>query len=130
MWTCLQTGACCRMVTGVTMTYAERRQIEAELPAESVTHLRWEPGPRPALTVLRAKPCPLLTAEGRCSVYDVRPYSCRRWMCGRTDPAQPVEDAPVPMRVLQSAELTEDYRKLQAAAQPWALAHGWKEHWT
>jgi Fe-S-cluster containining protein len=119
------TGDCCRMVKGVTMTWAERREIEAVTDRS----LRWEAGERPSLTILRARPCPLLGDDGRCTVYEVRPYSCRRWGCGRTERSQRVEDAPVPLLVRQSAELLEDARRMQTAAQPWALAHGWKPEW-
>jgi hypothetical protein len=126
MWTCLETGDCCRMVKGVTMTWAERREIEAVTDRP----LRWTAGERPATTMLLAHPCPLLGDDNRCTVYAVRPYSCRRWGCGRTERSQPVEDAPVPLRVRQSAELLADMRAMQADAQPWALVHGWKETWT
>jgi Fe-S-cluster containining protein len=113
------------MVKGVTMTWAERREIEAVTDRP----LRWTAGARPATTMLLAHPCPLLGGDNRCTVYEVRPFSCRRWMCGRDDRAQIVEDAPVPMRVRRSAELTADYAAMQAEAHPWALAHGWREAW-
>ena len=109
------------------MTFVERRELEAARP-DLAKRLRWTAGPRPSLTALIAKPCPFLEGS-RCSVYDVRPYNCRRWMCGRTERDQPVEDAPVPLVVLRSKELLNDFQDLQAAAQPWALAHGWREDW-
>jgi len=35
--------------------------------------------------------CPLLTNDGKCSVYDVRPLNCRTFFCGRANIEEPLE---------------------------------------
>lgn len=81
----------------------------------------------PSKAWIVAAPCPFLTEDGRCDVYPVRPYNCRRYLCGREDPwREPYDRAPVPARVLQSRALRRLYARTQREAQRWADQHGWK----
>lgn len=128
-WACFRSGDCCERVERVAMTFSERRLLEAHGKRLGLT-LQWRAGDRPTFTALVARPCPFLTrdADGlaACAVYDERPYNCRRWMCGRSSADEICEQRPIPLRVLRSHELRADYTALQAAAQPWADAHGWR----
>ena len=127
MWECLRSGECCQRVSHITMTWQERRELEA---VAGTRRLEWRAAERPSLTALKARPCPFYSSQDGCTVYAVRPYQCRRWMCGRTRLTEIIEDRPVPLRVLRSPELTADFKQLQDEAQPWALAHGWKPEWS
>ncbi len=56
-------------------------QIEQERIAEQIGHkpeVSYTPG-GPVPKDLRVAPCPLLNADGRCSVYGLRPLICRVW---------------------------------------------------
>lgn len=90
------------------------------------------------LVALTAAPCPLLdfdeTGRSVCTVHDVRPYNCRRFFCGRPDPArEPFEPTPdgfgcenVAARVRESRPFRRALALVQRKAQRWALAHGWE----
>ena len=124
MWQCLRSGECCQQVESIAMTWAERRELEA---VRGTRRLEWRAGNRPSLTLLVARPCPFYSKKDGCTVYDVRPYNCRRWMCGRTSTEQIAEaTAQIPVRVLRSPELVADYRRLQDDSREWAVAHGWR----
>ena len=74
---------------------------------------------------MTAGPCPYL-AENRCSVYAVRPLNCRRFMCGRMDVNEPLENVPVPMKVLTSRDLRRQYALNQRRAMArWGMRMGW-----
>jgi len=80
----------------------------------------------PGFLYLHTKPCPYLRPSGHCDVYEVRPYNCRRFMCGRADPESDIfEEAPVPTIVLKTRALRRQYAKEQRHHQKWARAHGW-----
>ena len=131
-WTCQRDGACCRQPAAVVMTPAERDLLLARRP-DLATRFTDRPDGGVAL---QARPCPLLAtdAHGRavCTVYDVRPYNCRRFGCYRPDPAtEPYEEGPdgeclnLVERVLQSRAVRRDYAQHQRRAQRWADRHGW-----
>lgn len=114
------------------MTPAERDLILARRP-DLVD--RFVAAPE-SFVQLQARPCPLLAtdAEGKavCTVYDVRPYSCRRFGCYRPDPAtEPYEEGPdgecrnLVDRVYQSRAVRRAYALVQRRAQRWALRMGW-----
>ena len=141
-WTCGRSGDCCTQTPAVVMTQAERAEIDAAVPDVAPT-LVWSAHPTdPRRTLLRAGPCPLLTrdADGAasCSVYAVRPYVCRRFMCGRPDPAREPFEAGGPLgcvnltdRLEQSLRFYEHYRTTQRHAQrEWAAPHGWQKEMT
>lgn len=132
MWTCHRSGDCCTQPKSVAMTFAERRELEA-VATKLELILQWRAGDRPLFTELVARPCPFFLAGetgGTCQAYDVRPYNCRRFMCGRDETLAGPFDAHavegIPMRVLTSDTLRSDYAANQVSARPWADAHGWR----
>jgi hypothetical protein len=50
---------------------------------------RATPGVR-ALPLVDLRPCPLLSAEGRCRIYASRPFGCRTFFCGQKLPRQAI----------------------------------------
>jgi hypothetical protein len=132
-WTCQRDGACCRHPAAVVMTPAERDLLLARRPDLADRFVAAQPG----FVQLRARPCPLLEADagGRaiCTVYDVRPYSCRRFICGRADvTTEPYEEDPhtgacvnFTDRIFQSRPFRRFYAHHQRKSQRWALRHGW-----
>lgn len=132
MWTCLRSGDCCEQPRYVVVTQRERRVLEAAAQKLEIVGLQWRAGERPSHTHLVARPCPFFTrdeaGQGVCRVYDERPYNCRRFMCGRTTTEESYDRGAVdgiPLRVLTSADLRQQYADNQCAAQAWADAHGW-----
>jgi Fe-S-cluster containining protein len=86
---------------------------------------------------LQAHPCPLYDAETKaCTVYDIRPYNCRRFACLRPHPdrepwlSDPLSGACVNRddRLRRSRIARRLLRVIQEKAQPWARAHGWGPH--
>lgn len=78
---------------------------------------------------LDGTPCPLLDGKD-CSVYDVRPYQCRRFQCHRApgeafDPSGPLGCKNLSDRLEQSAETRKAYKRNQQKAMKWANTHGW-----
>jgi hypothetical protein len=74
------------------MTHAERAVIESV----TATPILWSPLDDSRFVAMQgAGTCPLLTTQdgqASCSVYEVRPYNCRRFGCFRPDPAtEPLE---------------------------------------
>jgi Fe-S-cluster containining protein len=131
-WHCGREGSCCRLPPAVVMTPAERDLLLARRPDLADRFGAAADG----FVALRARPCPLLAtdAEGRavCTVYDVRPYNCRRFMCYRPDPTtEPYEEGPdgecrnLVERVMQSRDVRRAYALHQRKSQRWALRHGW-----
>lgn len=123
------------------MTVSERRALEDAAPTSAI--LAWRPDPDPRFVRLVAKPCPLLTTDAdgaaSCSVHEVRPLTCRQFMCGRVDTAkEPYEPEPVNFvlgltgcgnlsaRLRESERFRQHYatnaRKQQ---QGWGKAHEW-----
>ncbi len=109
------------------MTYAERRELEAHAE-KAARRLQWRYNERSNMTDLVAAPCPFLDAENRCAVHDVRPYNCRRWGCLRSDvKAQKFVDEDTAAILRRMPGGLPTLQRMQTDAQPWALAHGWKE---
>ncbi|NUP07948.1 MAG: hypothetical protein HOW73_18030 [Polyangiaceae bacterium] len=88
---CEATTECCRFgltgrepyVTAVEMALVRRAVARRGSRARGA-------GPRPLHETMRELPvisderaCPLLSAEGRCSIYDDRPFGCRTFFCER-----------------------------------------------
>lgn len=114
----------------------ERAEIERAIGPERSALLQWIPDKRrKGFVFLLAGPCPLLSEDGLCSVYEVRPYNCRRFGCYRPDPkTEAFEPEPVPPffcknlsdRIQQSYRVEAQYRTTQRHAQrEWAETHGW-----
>lgn len=120
MWQCQHDGACCTVPGEVVMTPAERAEIECAAPSVA---LSWLPHEDARFVRLVAQPCPLYDATARrCTVYDVRPYNCRRFACQRTDYTTQAYD--------QGPQTRQDRRQLvmvQRKAQKWARSHEWPE---
>ena len=121
-WTCQRDGACCTEPAVVVLTHAERREIERAAP-RGVT-LTFRPHLDRRFLQLEAHPCPLYHTSKGCTVYDVRPYACRRFACLREDYTQPY-DALYPRPPLRAQR--RELHMIQHRAQTWAVAHGWSE---
>jgi Fe-S-cluster containining protein len=106
------------------MTHAERAVLEPAV--RSGVTLAWAPHEDSRFVRLLAHPCPLLTAEGACSVYGVRPYNCRRFGCFRDDCAEPFNLVSVEAVIRGSRSKRRQYAAMQVRAQRWALQHGWE----
>jgi len=130
-WTCHSSGDCCTQTATVVMTAQERAEIEAV----SDRALSWSQT-ADGFESLAAGPCPLLdrdeSGKARCTVYAVRPYNCRRFLCGRVSPEREAYEA-TPSgqclntvdRLAQSRPFRSFARKVQRQAQAWADTHGW-----
>jgi Fe-S-cluster containining protein len=107
--TCPGTTECCRF--GVTGRQPYLTSIEATLVRRALAERgfgerklpRWKP--LPLVQRRDERPCPLLDASGRCSVYRVRPFGCRTFYCERAT-------SELPKRV----DLQPLLRRLQALA--------------
>lgn len=102
------------------MTVAERAAIEQV----STRPLSWRLHADSRFVRLLAGPCPLLEADGSCSVYDVRPFNCRLYMCGRQD-GEAWTDEAIPLRILTNRDLRRQYALNERKAERWGRAHGW-----
>ncbi len=96
-YTCENTTECCRFgITGrepypTAVEAAEVKRAMAKggitLPATAGDHRGGRsPSPRRSLPVASSeRPCPLLSAEGRCRIYASRPFGCRTYFCDRVE---------------------------------------------
>lgn len=123
-WKCSQRGDCCRTLGYITMT-----EDEAAILRE-----RWRDARGPltfvpadgGFTTLVGTPCPFYVNDS-CTVYDARPYNCRRFMCFRDQDAEPFDTARIAAKVIHVRDLRRQYDRNQQKAQKWATAHGWGE---
>jgi len=82
---CTRCGECCRRCTPIAVTKQEMKQIAKHLDTpykkmKKRLHLKHvETG----LYELRGKPCPLFREPDTCTVYNIRPQSCRLYPLGR-----------------------------------------------
>lgn len=144
-WTCQQSGDCCRAISHVLMTTDEARVLyaaaERRLTIAQLNRVQFS-ARQPGFVAMDAGPCPMLDGEQTCQVYDVRPYTCRRFGCLRPDvQAEPLQMAPVAPgllfgsvgcsnlreRLVQSRVARRLYHTMQRKAQRWARKHGWVE---
>jgi len=82
---CIKCGNCCRTQTPINMTRIEMKRIASHLKLKRrrLTKLL-KPRYREGGTFdIPAKPCPLLS-ENSCTVYPVRPFTCRTYPFGHT----------------------------------------------
>jgi len=120
MWQCQRDGACCTEPDEVVLTHVERAEIERAAP-HSVA-LSFLPHADARFVRLVAHPCPLYDhANRRCTVYDVRPYNCRRFGCVRDDYTASFDPS---TRVL-GREQKRRLIVIQRHAQRWGRSHGW-----
>lgn len=123
-WQCCRSGDCCTKIEEVVMTRAERTAILPRIIEGIVTVWR---DLDESFVALKAGPCPLYVF-GDCTVYDVRPYNCRRFVCLRPDvTAEPFEANGANMmdRVVTSRPMRRLAQRVQQKAQQWAASHGW-----
>lgn len=151
-WKCHQTGDCCRTNLPLTVTAEERTLLEqngnlgrrypefALHPDEqrqrealqAAGEMIMPPVKFYTLDRTGGGGCPFLV-ENSCVVYSVRPYNCRRFMCGRPDPTQESFEEGGPMgcyntsdRLNTSLRWMEFYKGNERRAQnEWAKEHGW-----
>lgn len=142
-WRCDQSGDCCRYPRELVMTIEESQAIQAATTPEIWASLKWrpmKPDPNGIFVALQTGPCPLLTADNKCSVYASRPYNCRRIGCLRPDvKSEPYEHEAMDLargrfgcanmsdRVAQDRKARRFVAVMQRRAQRWALQHGWRD---
>lgn len=107
------------------MTAPEREALLAHPGAAGIS-AQFDVSEHGQWVAMKAGPCPFYVASDKsCRVYEARPYNCRRFQCGRWDPAsEPFRLNPMPI-IRSNNDLRWSYRKNQAAHQEWANAHGW-----
>ena len=126
-WRCSGRGDCCRQLE-VVMTQEERALVLRVAPEDR--RPLWKPD-RDGFAVMKGAPCPFLTDDVRCAIYEHRPFNCRRFRCYRVgnEPWEVDEHGNcrnVTERLIQSREIRRDYELKQRKAQRFALANGWK----
>ncbi len=127
VWSCQSSGDCCRVPKAVVMTYAERRELEAVAHLAS-RPLKWAYNARPSMTQLLTAPCPFVTPENRCAAYEVRPFSCRRFLCMRDDVNnEAFRDEDAAAIAKRRPETLPQLIQIQRDGQKWALSHGHRE---
>src|SRR5262245_10037248 len=97
-WTCDDSADCCRF--GLTGREPYLWPVEWALLAQKLAARGGVPR-RSSLAVVGD--CPLLGKDGRCTVYDARPFGCRTYYCER---------AVGPLRRLPRADLAELGRRI------------------
>lgn len=105
-WHCTRCGECCTTPPYVVVSDAERAILDTRRRG-----LTWLPDPKPGFWRLQALPCPFY--DQGCTVYDVRPYNCRRYASLKGYTGSP--RAAHRVRVLY-----------QRRGQRWADRHGWQ----
>ena len=109
------------------MRTEEWRELADRVPQRAVTLDRSREAK--GWIALKAAPCPFYDyGERACTVYDVRPYNCRRFMCGRWDVTkEPFIDSRTAMltKIAADNDLRWSFRRMMTAAIAWAVAHGW-----
>jgi Fe-S-cluster containining protein len=114
----------------VVMTHAEADLVRAATDRP----LAWVPHPSGKVGLVNPDGtdcCPCLGADGRCTIYAVRPYPCRAFACLR-DPGEPLEPGG-PLGCANAARRLTDRASrrfltlYQRRAQVWGRAHGWTD---
>jgi hypothetical protein len=71
-------------------TAVELEEVRHAVRAGNVTVAVTPPGGGARGALVSLRPCPLLSAEGRCRIYASRPFGCRTFFCGQKLPREPV----------------------------------------
>jgi hypothetical protein len=92
---CSQEPRCCRFgITGREPypTAVELQEVRHAMRAANVTAVWTAAGNRRRLPLADRgdRPCPLLSAEGRCRIYASRPFGCRTFFCDQKVPRSAV----------------------------------------
>lgn len=131
-WTCQRSGDCC-----LTPALVCTPQEVAAMRAAKDLPLDIEPISDALVRINTPHGCPYLAREmggqSVCTIYEARPYNCRRFGCFRPDPkTEPYEvGGPLGCRNLSdrldsSRLVFEQYRTMQRIAQrDWANHKGW-----
>jgi uncharacterized protein len=123
-WSCPASTECCRFgvtgrepyVTSIELAVLRRaiaarggprawRRAGALDASEAIREGDPPPGPRSLPIADGERRCPMLTAEGRCSVYAARPLGCRTFYCDRAAPGGRVRHREVSALVRRVQEL-------------------------
>ena len=116
-WSCQHSGECCTKPAEVVMRKEEWATLQPHVPVGVEVRLR-DVGD--GFVAMKAAPCPLYLF-GRCSVYEVRPYNCRRFACMRSN----LSESYLPDARIETRPGRRLAQKIQRKAQRWALQHGW-----
>jgi Fe-S-cluster containining protein len=139
-WTCRQTGDCCRVMAKMLVTKEERAVLDLHQAAarRPLIWSRPDDGKLDAMgfRILEMGPCPFLSEEGKCMVHPVRPYNCRRFMCGRVDTDTESLELGGPAgcynlsdRLSTSVRFMEFYNAGERRAyKDWGQYNGWKRN--
>lgn len=109
--------------------------VEADLVRAATTlELWWTEAPGGKVGLLNpdgSTACPLLGANGLCTIYAARPYNCRRFACLRA-PGEALEaGGPLGCRNAERRLSDRDARRqliqIQRKAQVWGRKHGWMD---
>lgn len=132
VWKCFDgCSGCC---ANVCMTIEERNAIfdVVDFPTRINLIERLETEYRGSNRLFLHGPCPLLTEDNKCSVYDVRPLNCRKFMCGRKSIDEELRFSEDGDQCLNHVErFAEDkeyrllYRRNYKREEPWARRMGW-----
>lgn len=138
-WTCKRTGDCCRETKEMLVTVQERDLLE-----KHALHAR-----RPLVfrraenalgrsddrfRIMELHPCPFLSDQGLCLVHEIRPYNCRRFMCGRVDVAREsyeIDQFGSCLNLADRMETSQRFAHFYNTAErkhqkDWAVKMGWK----
>jgi hypothetical protein len=131
-WQCRRTGDCC-LGPSVVITPAEAEALRAARPEVAIeTTLHAD---RRFVTWHQPSGCPMLAREldgtATCTVYDARPYNCRRFLCLRDEGEAFRGGGPLGCQNLTDRLSTNRHamafygahqRRVQRS---WAVKHGW-----
>ncbi len=114
-FSCEGSTDCCRFgITGREPypTAIERAELEIAVRARGGL-----PRPR-SLPVAGERRCPLLTDEGRCSIYEARPFGCRTFFCARASGPSRLPRAEIQRLGRRVLTLSERYAPADPHAAP------------
>lgn len=121
-WKCQRDGACCKSVPEIRMTSEERTLFLRSLLDGVKTQWRETDD---GMWALKAKPCPAYLFN-ECTVYENRPYECRRYGCLRPDvKTEPWTETGHMERFQTSRVARRMLTLMQNRAMRWAEKHGW-----
>lgn len=124
-WRCQKSGECCTKLPEVVMTKEEAAFLVFVAPSTLALHFR--PVGTRSHVAMKAGPCPFF-AFNTCTVYEHRPYNCRRFGCMRPDLAtEPfeIDGSNLHKRVSSDKGARKLALYMQRKAQVWANTHGW-----
>ena len=83
--------------------------------------------------ILWDKPCQALTKDNRCQIYDIRPYPCRQFLCGKQskNDSRPWNDNQYDMNYFRqllanSPSFRLIKKRIEDKAVKWGNTHGWQ----